>query len=288
MSLLQVSSSRLGRDPDCRICGAGSTISFNLEYAKTTDRPDARRDLSIFVSPQVMRWGTLFQCSSCGQPWYLDGNAQFMNFVPRERIGLIQEWNEHPILIGSEHLSKLEEIGRTPPDLYGNGAQFHETPCGVLTKSGERIDVAIVSIQRHPPFEDWRQYRLASEIESIYPSPYALPLHVRVATSRADEIRMGFAPTLVELPNGQVVILNWTQNFFVREGCDASAIVLSQKKLDMKSPPEIYSPPNNITYFVADTVVEEQPKKSPSNPSFNADPQKAGLLRKLFRFLRAG
>lgn len=24
------------------------------------------------------------------------------------------------------------------------------------------------------------------------------------------------------------------------------------------------------------------------NPSFNADPQKAGLLRKLFRFLRAG
>lgn len=288
MSLLQVSSSRLGRDPDCRICGAGSTISFNWEYAKTTNRPDARRDLSIFVSPQEMRWGTLFQCSSCGQPWYLDGNAQFMNFVPRERIGLIEEWNDHPIFIGSEHLAKLEEIGRTPPDLYGNGAQFYETPCGVVTKSGERIDLAIVSIQRHAPFEDWRQYRLASEIETIYPSPYALPLPVRIATSRADEIRMGFAPTLVELPNEQAIILNWTQNFFVQEGCDANTIVLSEKRLDMKSPPEIYSPPKNITYFVADMVVEAQQKNLPSNPSFNTDPQKAGLLRKLFRFLRAG
>ena len=288
MSLLQVSSSRLGHDSDCRICGAGSTISFNWEYAKTTERPDARRDLSIFVSPQEMRWGTIYQCSNCGQPWYLDGNAQFMNFVPRERIRLIQEWNERPILIGSEHLSKLKEIGRTPPDLYGNGAEFNETPCGVLTKSGERIDVAIVSIQRHAPFEDWRQYRLASEIESIYSSPYALPLHVRVATSRADEIRMGFAPTLVELPNGQVVVLNWRQNFFVREDIDAGAIMLSQKRLDMKSPPEIYSPPKNITYFAADTLIEERLKISPSNQSFNADPQKAGLLRKLFRFLRSG
>ncbi len=285
MSRLQISSSRLTCEPHCQTCGSGATISFNWEYAKTTVRPDARRDLSIFVSPQKMRWGTLFQCSSCGQPWYLDGNSQFMNLVPRERIGLIQKWNEHPILIGSEYRSKLEDISHTPPDLYGNGSQYHETPCGVITKSGERIDVAIVSIQRHPPFEAWRQYRLASEIESIYPSPYALPLPVRVATARADEIRMGFAPTLIELPNGQVVILNWAQNFFVREGCDASAIVLSQKKLDMKNPPEIYSQPNNITYFVADTLIEEQPTKFPSKPSFNVAPQKAGLLRKLLRFL---
>ena len=211
-----------------------------------------------------------------------------MNFVPRERVGLIQEWNDHPIFIGPEYLAKLEEIGRTPPDLCGNGAQFHETPCGVLTKFGERIDLSIVSVQRHAPFEDWRQYRLASEIETIYPSPYALPLPVRTATSRADEIRMGFAPTVVELPNGQIVILNWTQNFFVREGCDASAIVLSQKRLDMKSSPEIYSPPKNITYFVADMIADVQSKRPPSNPSFNTDPQEAGLLRKLFRFLRAG
>jgi hypothetical protein len=254
MSLLQTSSSRLGHDPDCRICGAGNTISFNWEYAKTTSKPEAKRDLTVFISPQKMRWGTLFQCASCGQPWYLDSDAQFMNVVLRERIELIQKWNDHAILIGSNNLARLEEIGRTTPDLYGNGAQFHETPCGVMTKSGEKIDLAIVSIQRHAPFEHWRQYRLASEIETIYPSPYALPLPVRVATSRADEIRMGFAPTLVELPNGQVIILNWTQNFFVRDNCNTSAIVISQKKLDMKSLPEIYSPPNNIIYFVADIV----------------------------------
>lgn len=288
MSLLQISSNRLGRDPDCQICGAGSTISFNWEYAKTTSRPDAKRDLSIFTHPQELRWGTLFRCASCGQPWYLDGEAQFMNFVPRDRLALIHEWNNHQILIKPELLTKLEMIGRTPPDLYGNGAQFHETPCGVLTKSGERIDLAIVSMQRHAPFEDWRQYRRASEIQDIYPSPYALPLAVRTATSKADEIRMGFAPTLVKMPDGQAIILNWTQNFFVRDGCDAGAIVLSGQHLDMKNPPEIYSPPKNITYFVADSAIESEIERKPSNLAFNTNPQKAGLLRKLFRFLRAG
>lgn len=288
MSLLQVSSSRLGRDPDCRICGAGSTISFNWEYAKTNNRPDARRDLSVFTSPRQMRWGTLFQCASCAQPWYLDGDARFMNFVPRERIRLIQEWNEHSIVIGSEHRAKLEQIGRTPPDLYGNGAQFHETPCGVVTKSGERLDLTIVSVQRHAPFEEWRQCRLASEIETIYPSPHALSLPVRTATSRADEIRMGFAPTLVELPNGELVALNWTQNFFVREGCDTNAIVVSQRRLDMKNPPEIYSSPKNVTYFVADMVAEVQSERPPSNSSFSTAPQNADLLRKLFHLFSAG
>lgn len=257
MSLMQVSSRRLGRNPVCEICGAGSTISFNWEYAKTTNRPDAKRDLSIFIHPQELRWGTLFRCMSCGQPWYLDGEAQFMNFVPRNRLALICKWNEYQIRISQEHLSKLEVIGRTPPDLYGNGAQFHETPCGVLTKSGERIDLAIVSMQRHPPFEDWRQYRLASEIQDIYPSTYALSLAVRIATSKADELRMGFAPTLVEQANGQLIILNWRQNFFMKEGIDARAIKLSQRRLDMKNPPEIYSPPKNITYFIVDADIQE-------------------------------
>jgi len=290
MSFTHVLSTLLNRDSDCRICGADSTTGFSWEYAKTTNQPDTRQ----FVSPQKMRWGTLFQCASCGQPWYLDGNAKFANLVARERIGLIQEWSDHPIFIGSENLAKLEEIGRNPPRMIMVGTKSQETPCGVLTKSGERIDLAIVSIQRHAPFEDWRQYRLASEIETIYPSPYALPLPVRTATLTAVEIAMGFAPTLVELPNGQEIILNGTHNFFVREGCDASAIVLSQKRLDMKSLPEIYSPSENIslskniTYFVADMVVEEQPKKPPSKPAFNIDSQKASLLRDLFRFLRGG
>jgi hypothetical protein len=288
MSFLQISSSRLGHDPDCRICGAGSTISFNWEYAKQTKRADAKRDLTIFIKPQALRWGTLFRCASCDQPWYLDGEARFMNFVPRDRIHLIAEWNEHKLLLKPEHLTKLEMIGRTPPDVFGNGAQFHETPCGVLTKSGERVDLAIVSLQKHAPFEDWRHYRLASEIEDIYPSPYALPLPVRIATSNADESRMGFAPTLVDLPCGKTVILNWTQNFLVRDGCDASAVVVSRQQLDVKNLPAIQPPPKNVTHFVADPPTEWETEKRYSNPKPTLDLPKGTLVRKLVRFITGG
>jgi hypothetical protein len=238
--------------PACRACNAGALLSFNWHYAKTTARPDAKRDLSVFVSPQPLRWGTLYRCVSCGQPWFLDGDARFMGIVPRDRVSLIEQWNERPIELPAGHREKLDAIGRTPPDPYGNGAQFHETPCGVVTASGERIDLAIVSVQRHPPFEPLRHYRLASEIADIYPSPYALPLAVRTAASQATEIRMGLAPTLVELPDGQLAVLNGAENFFVREGCDAASIKLSRRRMDLKSPPDIHSSPKNVTYFVAD------------------------------------
>ena len=211
-----------------------------------------------------------------------------MNFVPRDRLSIIRDWNEQQIILSPAHLKELERIGRTPPDIYGNGSRFHETPCGVVTKSGERIDLSVISRQNHAPFEEQRQYRLASEIDDIYASPYALPLAVRIATSKADEIRMGLAPTLIEQPDGQLILLNWRQNFFVREGCKASDVVLAERQLDMNAPPEIYSSQKNITYFVADWEVEGNDQKQPSNHSFNTDPQEAGLLRKLFRFLRAG
>jgi len=179
-----------------------------------------------------------------------------MNFVPRDRLPLIQDWNRQPISLRSEHVSEIRRIGRTPPDLYGNGSQYHETPCAVTTDQGERFELAIVSLQRHPPFEDWRTCRLATDIARIGPSPYTLPLAVRVASSQADEIRMGLAPTLVEAPDGVLLTLNWTQSFLVREGCPSSEVVLSNKPVNLKKLPPVYSQPKEVVYFVADPIPE--------------------------------
>jgi hypothetical protein len=254
MSILQVSSRRIGREPDCTLCGAGSTISFNWKYATTAARPESKLDSLVFIEPQPLRYGTLFRCRSCGQPWYLDGEQQFMNFMPRDRLPLIQDWNRQPIALRSEHVSELRKIGRTPPDLYGNGAQFHETPCAVTAGRGERFELAIVSLERHPPFEDWRTCRLATEIARIEPSPYALPLAIRVASSQAEEMRMGLAPTLVEAPDGALLTLNSTQSFLVREGCPSSEVVLSNRQVNLKKLPPVYSRPEGIVYFVADPI----------------------------------
>lgn len=283
MSLLQVSSSRLGRTPDCPDCETGSLVSFNWKYAKKESRPDRIRDLSVFIVDRQLRWGALYRCKTCNKSWYLDGDAEFMNFVEEDRLPLIKQWNEHQIYLSLEQDATLDKIGRTPPDHYGNGANFHETPCTVITKSGERVDLAIISRQKHPPFEDWRQYRLASEIDEIFPSPFALPLAVRMATSVADEIRMGFAPTLVEMPNGNSVVLNWRHNFIVRSDCNAGDVVLSQRRINMDTSPEIYSSPKNIIYFVADWPEKLNQQKSVS--SADLPEPKSGILRKISRYL---
>jgi hypothetical protein len=252
MSLLHVSSGFVGRQPDCRSCGAGAVSGFNWQYAKTSQEPDASRDLSAFVAGKQLRYGTLYECRSCGQPWYLCGDPEFMNCVPRERLELIHRWNEQPIVLRREHVSTLQAIGRTPPHIYGGNRQFHETPCAVTTVDGETIDMAIVSLQRHAPFEDWRNCRLATDLADVRPSPYALPLSVRVATSQAEEHAMGFAPTLVQLPDASEVALNWTPDFFVWWNCRGSAVVASGREFDRNDPVPIYHGEERIVYFVAD------------------------------------
>jgi hypothetical protein len=252
IALIPVSTSRLGEKATCDSCGAGKLLSFNWRYAQDAPKPEHRRDLSVFVDPMALRFGSLYECKVCGQPWYLYGDPSFMNFVPPARMELIRRWNESEIALAPEHVRKLKAIGPTPPDIYGNRRQYCEVPCAVTTLEGARIEMAVVSVQRHAPFEHWRTYRLASEIAEIEPSRYALPLSVRVAASKAEEIRMGFAPTMVEWPNGGPIALNWSQHFLVRPGVSAGDVRVSKRDIDMKKPPEVYNGTKDDVYFVAD------------------------------------
>ncbi|HEY2083583.1 MAG TPA: hypothetical protein VGI88_12435, partial [Verrucomicrobiae bacterium] len=62
------------------------------------------------------------------------------------------------------------------------------------------------------------------EIATIEPSGYALSSEVRVVTSEAEEIRMGFAPTMVVAPDNTPYCLNWTANFFIHPTIKAASI----------------------------------------------------------------
>jgi hypothetical protein len=120
-----------------------------------------------------------------------------------------------------------------------------------MTAGGEQIDLAIVSLQQYAPFEEWRDYRLGSEIATLRPSSHALPLAVRIASSRAEEVRMGFSPTLIDLPGGEWLALKGRASFLVRPGCNSSEAVLSSRTVDWMQPPPVYREPKPV-YFVAD------------------------------------
>ncbi len=227
-------------------------VSFPWESSSGPLTQTTQRDRSVFVKSRELRHGCLYRCRVCDAPWYLFGQPEIMHAVPNERLDLISKWNEHPQLLSDEFKTILQSIGRTPPDRYGNGREFNETPCCVETVHGETIERAVVSLQQHAPIEDWRNYRLASEIARIKPSASALPLAVRIATSQAEEVSMGFAPTYIESPEKEILTLNWTQHFLVKPGWDANKVALSRKAVDTQSPPVIYNGTEGIVYFVAD------------------------------------
>ena len=207
-----------------------------------------------------------------------------MNHVKDEKLNIIGVWSNSEQKLSIEQSEVLRAIGSTPPDLYGNGSKFVQTPCQIKTKDGEIFECAIVSVQEHAPFEDWRNYMLASEIEEISPSPYALPLEVRLATTQADEIRMGFAPTIVELSNGKRMILNWTTNFLKVAGVESPATKVCSERVSTSNMPEIYQAKEKTVYFIADPSIQ---KEKVSNKAFNRDNKKPSLLRNLKRLFGA-
>ena len=232
------------KNAKCSACYAGQLLSFAWKESKVRH---------VFVLDRPLRSGALYRCGACHAVWYLDANERMMGAVSDERLPLVLRWNEAPIVLSDTIFGKLKEIGETPPDRYGNGREYSETPCGVVTKAGERIDIAIVSLQQHAPYEEWRIYRLASEIGDIYPSRYALPLEVREATSQAQEVRMGFAPTAIEFPDGDAFVLNWRTNFFLKSGYRADQAIVSEPQRAPREMPAVITDPAGTIYFVADS-----------------------------------
>ncbi|MDH5178100.1 MAG: hypothetical protein OEZ39_16465 [Gammaproteobacteria bacterium] len=252
MSLTTISSQYADKKPSCRICKAGSSISFNWSYAMEGKSADLPNSKDIYINPEPLKTGVLYQCRHCQSYWYLDADEQYMHHVADSKVALVQAWSQSDLRLSPQQLDILQAIGRTAPDIYGNGTEYNETPCQVKTTDGTLYPLAIISIQQHAPYEAWRNCKLATEIAEISPSPYALPHEVRLATTQAEEVSMSFAPTLVQLSNGEVVILNWTNNFIKKPAIDSSKTTLSDKSFNRNNMPPLYRLADEIVYFIAD------------------------------------
>lgn len=169
-------TSRLGVEPRCTACGAGATTYFNWRYAQERRSEEDLERIALFEPWQSLRKGSLYRCRTCQASWHLDNLATRMTHVEDSRLSLVLDWNAGPINLPAHLASVIEEIGPTPPDVYGNGLERRVTPCAVQTTSGEVVERAMVCVQPDAPVEDWMRFRLGSEIASIRPSKNALPV----------------------------------------------------------------------------------------------------------------
>lgn len=259
-----VGTSRLGVDPNCQACGAGATVSFNWAFAHERGSPEDVERITAFILWRSLRRGSLYRCSVCDEVWHLDGAEQTITHVRSTRLPLVLEWDQQPVTLTKEVEVQLEQIGPTPPDVYGNWSDKRVTPCKVIMTDGEEVDPAMVCVQLDAPVQDYMKTRLGSEIARVSNSSFALPLDVRLATSRAPEMRMGFSPSLIEMPDGKRFALNGMTSFMDERGYDAATARVTEGNYFTESPhPSILQAPA-ITYFVVDGEpgwIRQRPKK---------------------------
>lgn len=274
-----IGTSRLGVEPNCKACGAGATVSFNWGFAHERDSPEDAERVAPFIRWELLRRGSLYRCDLCSEVWHLDGGGQTMTYVSSARLSLVREWDRSPIELTGDLEARLERIGPTPPDVYGNWSDRRVTPCKVITTAGEEVDPAMVCVQLDAPVQDYLHFRLGSEIADIGESAFALPLDVRLASSRAGEMRMGFSPSLIEMPDGKRFVLNGMTSFMkdrIYKAADARGAAVSYFAED-PPPAFLHSPP--ITYF----VVDGEPGWV-SEPSSRLRPaRRPSWLRRLFK-----
>lgn len=272
-------TSRLGVEPCCQACGAGASLWFSWRHAHERRSPEDLRRISSFAYLRTLRRGSLYKCSVCDEVWHLDEDTERMTHVASERLPLVLTWSREASVLPAAMSGLVQQIGPTPPDIYGNGSECRVTPCAVTTHSGERFDKAVICVQRDAPVEDGLRFRLGSEIADITESPFSLPRLVREASSRAHEVRMGFSPTLIEMPDGRRFVMNGTTHFFVAPGYAASdARTVAGSYFSETTPPSLVEMPNDVIYFVVDGDpgwVPEPPKTTKTNSSL------MGWLKKL-------
>lgn len=247
-----VGTSRLGVEPNCTACGAGAAISFNWAFAHERGSPEDAERIAPFTSWKSLRRGWLYRCSVCHEVWHLDGGGQTMTYVSSARLPLVLEWDREPIKLTEDLEARLDQIGPTPPDVYGNWSDRRVTPCKVITTAGEQVDPAMICVQLDAPVQDYMHFRLGSEVADIGDSELALPLDVRLASSRAHEMRMGFSPSLIQMPDGKRFVLNGMTSFMAEPGYDAADACIAEGSYFAENPPPPFLHSPDITYFVVD------------------------------------
>jgi hypothetical protein len=199
-----------------------------------------------------------------------------MQSISENYIDLFKEWNKRNLFANNYIFNKLMDIGVTPPDIYGNLSEFVRIPCKCVTKRGQEIDYCIVSFQKSPP--NYSQLGegdvlFIDEVANIYESEYALSTQVRTKTSLAEEVGMGFSPTLVYAPDGMKFVLNGVTNFFDGYGHKGKDITLLENDIQFSENEIIYydnSINKKIMWIIADLIDQSTYKVVYDNVEYQA------------------
>lgn len=212
---------------ECDACGAVCLV-FDVSFARSGQRPELGQLLEALVFVQTLKFGELFRCMACQRSWFFEKSSGRLERVPLGAEALVLRWNNEALQPNAVHLERIRQIGATEAGLYGHDRGFYRFPCAVRLRTGEEVDPALLIVTRHPPISTlYAPALLYSDVDELTCSEFALPPAVRVATTRAEEIHMGYAPTAIVTASGEHMVLNWSSDILRKPGVVSCEVELA-------------------------------------------------------------
>lgn len=190
-----------------------------------------------FEKLRPAKFGDLVTCPGCGSVYLLvqevenPGHVE-MARIEKDEMPVFDAWNSRPLYPTVEQLAVLQAIGATPPDVFTNGSGQIIVPCRCTLNDGKELDYCLVRLQKLPPLKSNlydARFIFLDEVKEIFPSGFALSGAVRYATTRAEELSMSFAPTVVLGPDQKTYYFNWTNNFVAHADWQGNDISLPKQ-----------------------------------------------------------
>ncbi len=227
-----------GDTPGCSVCAGYGEIAFAWEVAVAKGvGPWGQRPANVRAVREVrpLKVGMLLECGTCGAQ-FVRGEPQAWNDqlrwtipVTKEQSATLIYWDAHSLRPSPTVFEGLRLIGATRGHSDPLGVPQLFVPCAVELASGERLDPALFQFRRSAPIGYWTSpFVWAPDVRSIGASRFALPPHVRIASTKAQEWGNGFYPTSIVTPDGRDLTLNGvSENFLDLPGVSASTVHLA-------------------------------------------------------------
>jgi hypothetical protein len=197
---------------------------------------------------EPLKFGHLYQyqCEKCKQFWFLHEHKQMMDRIRPEYMPLVHYWNQNRLNVKESILRILTNIGGVP-DYYRG---YISIPCSISNTAGGKHDKALVLVSKQPPYRwpELQKIHWASEIDTISPSSFALPVDVRQASAEKREEAMGFAPVGIIDKKGIEYTLGCESQFFDHNGIRGEEIQLSGRQKKWKK--VVWQKPIQEVYFI--------------------------------------
>ncbi|MGH7740077.1 MAG: hypothetical protein ACREL1_08025 [bacterium] len=243
------SESARGGCPACD--GDWRTIQFDWKLSLSEPTRAPGHYSQTLLKRESLKRGSLYECSACGQVWYLDSRQEMMTVVPEEKISLLARWGSGPQILSESLWTQARAIGATPAHLKSLEKNYAEVPCRGITLQDESFDKGLIIFSLESPLAlEAGKILLASDLLDIQPSDFALPAALRRASALSIESKAGVAPTPVQSPDGKTFLLNWTVNFFDRDGLFGKDLRTASSP--SKRAPIVAEPLAKMTFILAD------------------------------------